>query len=200
MGTTSSTIERTLPARYTGGAAGIIGIVKKLAITSCFFVITAVAVVCLIAPTVFGQGHNAATGNPSPAESVTARVDKLFAQWNKSDSPGCSLGVSRNGVPVYERGYGMANLELGVPTFQAIHRFRSRQPCNHCNFHPLEGRSLMSKTVGRLKFLQTNDTRTFLDDRPVVGRDLPYQLFLPIRPLNLNEVDGSAGAQPEMQS
>jgi len=88
---------------------------KTLVITACVLVITAVAIVHFIAPTVFRTERNAAKGNPRSAESVTARVDKLFAQWNRSDSPGCSLGVSRNGAVVYERGYGMANLELGVP-------------------------------------------------------------------------------------
>jgi CubicO group peptidase (beta-lactamase class C family) len=48
-------------------------------------------------------------------ESQAARVDKLFAAWDKNDSPGCAVGVSRNGATVYEHGYGMANLELGVP-------------------------------------------------------------------------------------
>ena len=52
---------------------------------------------------------------PSPAEPAASAVDKLFAQWNRPDSPGCSIGVSRHGAVVYERGYGMANLELGVP-------------------------------------------------------------------------------------
>jgi hypothetical protein len=54
----------------------------------------------------------AAACNRSPAQSSTAKVDKLFAEWNRQDSPGCSVGVSRNGFPVYERGYGMANVEL----------------------------------------------------------------------------------------
>ena len=62
------------------------------------------------------QGKRDGTAEkPFAAESLTARVDKLFAEWNRPDSPGCSLGVSQNGVRVYERGYGMANLELGVP-------------------------------------------------------------------------------------
>lgn len=42
-------------------------------------------------------------------------MDALFAQWNKPDSPGCSVAVGRNGTVLYERGYGMANLELAVP-------------------------------------------------------------------------------------
>lgn len=49
------------------------------------------------------------------AESLGARIDKVFAQWNKPDSPGCAVGVFRNGKVAYEHGYGMANLEQGVP-------------------------------------------------------------------------------------
>ena len=46
--------------------------------------------------------------------SVRARVDGIFAQWDRTDSPGCALGVYRDGSIEYARGYGMANLELGV--------------------------------------------------------------------------------------
>ncbi len=49
------------------------------------------------------------------ADSQAARVDKLFAEWNRADAPGCAVGVSRNGAVVYEHGYGMANLERRVP-------------------------------------------------------------------------------------
>lgn len=45
----------------------------------------------------------------------STKVDRLFAEWNRTDAPGCAVGISRNGAVVYERGYGMANLELGVP-------------------------------------------------------------------------------------
>jgi CubicO group peptidase (beta-lactamase class C family) len=48
-------------------------------------------------------------------ESVGRRVDKEFAEWDRKDGPGCSVAAARNGVILYERGYGMANLELGVP-------------------------------------------------------------------------------------
>ena len=52
---------------------------------------------------------------PSRAGSPTASIDQLFAAWNQADSPGCAVGVSHNGAIVYEHGYGMANLERGVP-------------------------------------------------------------------------------------
>ena len=51
----------------------------------------------------------------SPAPETDTRIDALFARFDCPDSPGCSVGVSRNGQIVYERGYGTANLELGVP-------------------------------------------------------------------------------------
>src|SRR5207247_1064722 len=82
---------------------------------ACYFTVIVVAIVSFIPLTVFAKEQHTAKVNPSPTESVAARVDKLFAEWNRSDSPGCSLAVSQNGVLVYERGYGMANLELGVP-------------------------------------------------------------------------------------
>jgi CubicO group peptidase (beta-lactamase class C family) len=43
------------------------------------------------------------------------RVDALFERWDRKDSPGCSLGIVREGRLIYERGYGMANLEHDIP-------------------------------------------------------------------------------------
>lgn len=42
-------------------------------------------------------------------------VDRVFAAWNRADSPGCALGVFKDGRMAYERGYGMADLEQDVP-------------------------------------------------------------------------------------
>jgi len=47
-------------------------------------------------------------------EPASARIDKLFATWDKADTPGLSLAVVRDGQVVYSRGYGMAHLEYGV--------------------------------------------------------------------------------------
>jgi CubicO group peptidase (beta-lactamase class C family) len=47
--------------------------------------------------------------------SITAKVDRLFTQWDKPDSPGCALAVIQNGEIIYKRGYGMANLEYDIP-------------------------------------------------------------------------------------
>jgi len=88
---------------------------KKLLTTACLFVVTTVAIVFFTVPTVFGQEKKTAKVNLSPAESVTTKVDELFAQWNQSDSPGCALGIVKDGQLIYKRGYGMVNLNYNIP-------------------------------------------------------------------------------------
>ena len=47
--------------------------------------------------------------------SWTDQVDALFAEWDKPESPGCALGIVQDGELIYARGYGMANLDYGIP-------------------------------------------------------------------------------------
>jgi CubicO group peptidase (beta-lactamase class C family) len=50
-----------------------------------------------------------------PQEELAGKVDAIFAQLAKPGSPGCALAVVRDGGIVYEKGYGLASLENGVP-------------------------------------------------------------------------------------
>lgn len=47
--------------------------------------------------------------------AVVRQIDEVFAGWDNTRSPGCVVGVSRGGQVVFERGYGMSNLEYDVP-------------------------------------------------------------------------------------
>ncbi|MBL8191294.1 MAG: beta-lactamase family protein [Acidobacteria bacterium] len=53
-------------------------------------------------------------GLSQSADGVTAKVDAIFANFDKTDSPGCALGVIKDGKLIYTRGYGKANLEHGI--------------------------------------------------------------------------------------
>jgi CubicO group peptidase (beta-lactamase class C family) len=53
-------------------------------------------------------------GGARAASSIPA-IDNVFADLDRTSSPGCALGVTRDGVFLYRRGYGMASLEHGVP-------------------------------------------------------------------------------------
>jgi CubicO group peptidase (beta-lactamase class C family) len=48
-------------------------------------------------------------------DSISKKIDNLFAYWNKTSSPGCAIGIVRNDSLIYAKGYGMANLEYAVP-------------------------------------------------------------------------------------
>jgi CubicO group peptidase (beta-lactamase class C family) len=56
----------------------------------------------------------AAATQPLPPEQRQL-VDKVFAAFDKGDSPGCALAVYRNGEMAYARGYGLASLEHRAP-------------------------------------------------------------------------------------
>jgi CubicO group peptidase (beta-lactamase class C family) len=49
------------------------------------------------------------------AAAQNAAVDRVFAQYDKKDSPGCSLVVTQAGKVLYSKGYGMADLDHDVP-------------------------------------------------------------------------------------
>jgi CubicO group peptidase (beta-lactamase class C family) len=47
-------------------------------------------------------------------DSVVRRIDGVFARY-PADAPGCALGVFQNGRIALAKGYGLANIEYGVP-------------------------------------------------------------------------------------
>ena len=59
----------------------------------------------------------AVTGAARPARAVAPAdvpVDRVFASWNSSTTPGCAVGAAVEGKPVLAKGYGMADLEHDV--------------------------------------------------------------------------------------
>src|SRR6266705_96547 len=63
------------------------------------------------------SGSNAGTGE----DKKTVAVDEIFVDLTKAGSPGCAVGVYRDGKMVYSKGYGLANLEENVPvTTQSV--------------------------------------------------------------------------------
>jgi CubicO group peptidase (beta-lactamase class C family) len=48
-------------------------------------------------------------------EQNAAATDQVFADLARPGSPGCALAVARDSKILYEKGYGLANIEGGVP-------------------------------------------------------------------------------------
>ncbi len=66
---------------------------------------TLIAVLCFSPANAVGQALSS---------EMRANIDKIFAAFDKSGSPGCAMAVYRNGAIAYTRGYGEASLEHGV--------------------------------------------------------------------------------------
>jgi CubicO group peptidase (beta-lactamase class C family) len=49
------------------------------------------------------------------ATTPEGKVDQLFLAWDRPGSPGVAAAVVKDGEPVYQRGFGYADLEHGVP-------------------------------------------------------------------------------------
>jgi CubicO group peptidase (beta-lactamase class C family) len=67
---------------------------------------------------------------PLPASDTTLEtipeVDEIFTDFDSAQTPGCALGVIRDGEFIYRRGYGMANLEYDIPiSSQSVFRIGS---------------------------------------------------------------------------
>ena len=58
--------------------------------------------------------HGSAQKAAAPRDAK-AKVDAVFARFQSTNSPGCAVGVSLGGNAVLAAGYGMADLEHGVP-------------------------------------------------------------------------------------
>src|SRR5262245_55183230 len=84
------------------------------------------AITCILIglfPLIYGMKQEESSGRDfrlprtdlGSSNQLNEKVDKLFAQWDKPDSPGCSLGVIKEGKFVYKRSYGSANLDYNTP-------------------------------------------------------------------------------------
>lgn len=47
-------------------------------------------------------------------DSTQKKIDDVFKAFNKT-TPGCAIAVTKNGKIIFSKGYGMANLEYGIP-------------------------------------------------------------------------------------
>jgi CubicO group peptidase (beta-lactamase class C family) len=51
---------------------------------------------------------------PAP-ESPEKRIDRIFKEWDSTTSPGAGVAVIQHGKVVFEKGFGIANMEYAVP-------------------------------------------------------------------------------------
>ena len=73
------------------------------------------AIATLIAALGLGTGAAGAQARLTPLDSANRWVDSIFAPYGSTASPGCAVGVVRDGQLAFAKGYGMADLEHDTP-------------------------------------------------------------------------------------
>lgn len=72
---------------------------------------------CFVAMAVVFASHGLYAQSPEQAKVIAGaeRAVERAAKLSPASSPGCAVGVSLAGRPVYERAFGMAEMEHGIP-------------------------------------------------------------------------------------
>ena len=58
-----------------------------------------------------GQVHN----ESELSKQQQAKIDRLFEDFDRKDSPGYAIGISKDAKILYKKGYGSANLDYEIP-------------------------------------------------------------------------------------
>ncbi len=61
------------------------------------------------------QAGAQAGGQTAPADSASRWVDSIFSSYDSRQSPGCAVAVTHSGAVSFAKGYGMADLQHGIP-------------------------------------------------------------------------------------
>jgi CubicO group peptidase (beta-lactamase class C family) len=104
----------------------------------------------------------------SPAPD--AQVDKVFARWSVT-TPGCSVGVNVKGRTVFEKAYGMADLEHGV-----VNRADTIIEAGSVSKQFTAAAVLLLATEGKLSL--DDPARKFLPELPDYGKPLTIRHML----------------------
>ena len=59
-------------------------------------------------------------------DEIARYADQLFSQTFPADEPGAAVLVKKDGKVLLRKGYGMANLELGVPIVNEVNGLQSK--------------------------------------------------------------------------
>lgn len=108
---------------------------------------------------------------PAFSQVLTLEFDKLLQESFKPDGPGAAVLVAKKGQVIYEKAFGMANLELGVP-LKTDHVFRIGSVSKQ-----FTGAAIM-QLVEQGKLSLQDDLTKFIPDYPTQGKKITVEHLL----------------------
>jgi CubicO group peptidase (beta-lactamase class C family) len=79
------------------------------------FAIAAILAILVTAPGPVAAPAAGQAPGTGGTPSLESQVDALFARWNSLNTPGAAAAVIKDGIVVYRKGFGCAQLEYGIP-------------------------------------------------------------------------------------
>jgi CubicO group peptidase (beta-lactamase class C family) len=107
----------------------------------------------------------------SCAQGKWASVDKHFALWNRSDSPGAAIAIVQNGAIIYKRGYGFANIEYDI-------RITPSTPFNIASVAKQFTAMAIIMLAEQGKLALDDDYRKFIPEVPDYGKKITIRHLL----------------------
>jgi CubicO group peptidase (beta-lactamase class C family) len=120
---------------------------------------------------VFGLQFNLAVAQQIDSSHFTSECDRMLAGQFHADEPGATALIARDGVIIYEKAFGMANMELQVP-MQVDQVFRIGSITKQ--FTAVAILQLMEK--GKLSL--QDDMTKFIPDYPTQGNKITIENLL----------------------
>lgn len=109
--------------------------------------------------------------NPAKAQSLAEKIDAIVAEQYKPDEPGVVVRVQKDGKVLFEKAYGMADMELGVK-MQPDHILRLGSITKQFTAVAM----LMLVQEGKVSL--TDDLTKHLPDYPTGGRKITVAQLL----------------------
>ncbi len=103
-------------------------------------------------------------------DSTSAKIDSIFKFYTNS-TPGCAVAIQQNGEVIFQKGYGLANMEYAIPIRPAtvFHiASESKQYVAFC--------ILLLEKEGKLKL--EDDIRNYLDYIPDFGKKISIRQLI----------------------
>jgi len=108
---------------------------------------------------------------PAFSQVLTLEFDKLLQENFKPDGPGAAVLIAKKGQVIYEKAFGMANLELGVP-LKTDHVFRIGSVSKQ-----FTGAAIM-QLVEQGKLSLQDELTKFIPDYPTQGKKITVEHLL----------------------
>lgn len=105
------------------------------------------------------------------SKSLTQRIDSIFANYNRNDSPGCAMAVYKDGKIIYAKGYGSADLEHNVPITP-----QSRFDIGSTSKQFTAACLVLLEEQGKLSL--EDDVRKYIPELPDYGQTITIRMML----------------------